>query len=145
MQLVGDLSVDVFAGIAVDRLVNHPGRPAVQRGQLHEVGVRYETGQRPRARAAHFHLALYQRLGHMQIGEQGAAFEQPGPDMSAGSDLELGEKVAEGNVARMRGRGVQRAAEFDGRIAARMAQDAETGDGGNGRTGKGATRNRLPH
>ena len=65
-----DLGVDEFAAGAVGCPVHHLDRPAVQRGQLREVGIGDEARQRPGARTGHFDLALHQRLQHLKIGEQ---------------------------------------------------------------------------
>jgi hypothetical protein len=115
VQLVGDLLVDEFAAFAVGRLVHDVDRPAVQRRQLRKVSVGHEAGDGPGAGTGHLHLALHQRLHHLQVGEQGTALEQLGSDLAVRRRLDLAEEIAHRHVARMRRRGVQRATQLDRR------------------------------
>ena len=75
LELGLELLVDVLAGLAVGRLVRDLDRHAVEVRQLDHVAVGHQAGQHPGAGRGHLDLALQQRLGDVEVGEQLAGVE----------------------------------------------------------------------
>ena len=70
-----DLFREQLARLAIDRTVHDFDRAPVKHGQLNEICIGYESGQRPASRRRHLDLSLQQRLADLQIGKQLSALE----------------------------------------------------------------------
>jgi hypothetical protein len=114
-------------------------RHAVEIRQLDHVAVGHQPGQHPGAGRGHLDLALQQRLGDVEVGEQLARMEHLAGQLALRFLGDLGHEVEHRHVARMAGRGVERARIFE-RLGG--AQDGGRGEyrygQGCGSTCKGA-------
>src|SRR5260370_14724864 len=75
-QLRFDLFGEQLSGLAIDHMVQCVDLASVEDGQLKEIRIRYDAGQRPASRYRHLDLALQQRLADLQVRKELSAFEQ---------------------------------------------------------------------
>ena len=124
-ELLLDLAGDHGASAAVGDAMDDLDGLVIQGGKLEQVGVGDEIGDRPGARGGHVHLALDQRLGDVQVGEQLAAGEEFGLDAAVRGSLQLRQVVADRDVAAVAGGSVKRAAQADRIGGMRLAESGQ--------------------
>jgi hypothetical protein len=102
VQLLLDLLRDQLSCPAVDGAMHHLDRTPIKDGQLEEVRIRNDAGQRPASRDGHFDLSLKDGFPDLQIGKELPAFEQLCLDLPARRGFDPAEIVPDGRVASMR-------------------------------------------
>ncbi len=136
---------DQRAWLAVRGLLGGLDRLTVEHWQLTKVTIRNDPGLRPAAGCGHVHLALQQRLRDVQVGIELAGMKHLAGDLAASRSLDFFQIVHDRDVAHVGRRGIQRAADLQRLLAARVAQDRERSHGSNGRAAQCPARQTFLH